>query len=372
MKDFSMLFPGRAYVGYDSIEKLQEIPFRGTRGLIITGRNFARKSGLLDNARRLIRKQSKEVFVFEGVEPEVSVETVDTAVELARRYRAEFFVGLGGGSAIDCAKAVSAIYRDRLSVKEYLDSKIPVRKETGYMVAVPTTAGSGSEATKNAVLYYTQKRIKISLRGESMVPSAVIVDPGLTMTLPPELTAYSGMDALTHAVESLFSRNANELTEILSLKALTLLVEGLLAAYKDGQDRKARYDVMLGSFTAGLAFANAGLGAAHGIGHPVGAVLNLPHGLVNAVLLPYVLKHNMSACSAQLEQIKKVTGIDLIKKIRSMNRAFGIPARISAIIPRAGEKMDEIISRVEYSASMSYNPVAMDEAAVKKILKEAL
>jgi 1,3-propanediol dehydrogenase/alcohol dehydrogenase len=372
MKDFSMLFPGRVYVGNNSLEKLSSIQIKGSRGLIITGRNFAKKSGLLDRVKKIVRKQSKEVFVFDGVEPEVSVETVDRACDLARRYRADFFIGLGGGSALDCAKAVSGIYRDHLGVKDYLDKKIPVRKDTGYLIAIPTTAGSGSEATKNAVLYYTEKRIKISLRGDSLVPSAVIIDPELTLSLPKQTTAYSGMDALTHAVESLFSRNANELTEILSMKAMTLIVDGLPKAYKNGSDGKSRYNVMLGSFTAGLAFANAGLGAAHGIGHPLGAVLNIPHGLVNAVLLPHVIEYNMSACSAQLEQIKKVTGMDLLKKIRSMNRAFGIPARISAILPRAGEKLQEILDRMDYSASMSYNPVAMDEAGVKKLLKEAL
>jgi len=372
MKDFSMLFPGRVFAGFNSLEKLSTLPIKGSKGLIITGHNFARKSGALDTVKKLIRKQSKEVFVFEGVEPEVSVETVDRACELAKRYRADFFIGLVGGSAIDCAKAVSGIYKDHLSVTEYLDAKIPVRKDTGYLIAIPTTAGSGSETTKNAVLYYTDKRIKISLRGESLVPSAVIIDPELTLSLPKQLTAYSGMDALTHAVESLFSKNSNELTEILSLKAMTLIVDGLPKAYKNGGDRKARYNVMLGSFTAGLAFANAWLGAAHGIGHPVGAVLNLPHGLVNAVLLPRVLEYNMAAIAVQLEQIKKATGVDLVKKIKSMNRAFGIPSRISEILPRAGEKMGDIIERVEYSASMSYNPVAMDEAGVKTILKGAL
>jgi alcohol dehydrogenase len=297
---------------------------------------------------------------------------VDKAAELARRYKADFFVGLGGGSAIDCAKAVSGIFKDRLSVKDYLDSKTPVRRDTGFLIAIPTTSGTGSESTKNAVLTYTEKKIKISLRGDFLVPSIAVMDPELTYSMPKEITAYTGMDALTHAVESYFSTNSNEITEILSLKAITLILDNMEAAYKKPLDKKARYNMMLGSFTAGLAFSNAGLGAVHGIGHPAGAVLKLPHGLVNAVLLPHMLKFNSRVIGPHLLQLKKATGIDMIKDIRALNKSMGIPVKLSALQKGAEKMTEEIIDRIEYSASMSYNPVKMDDKKVRQVLKGVL
>jgi alcohol dehydrogenase len=372
MKNFSMLFPGRVYFGNGCLEKLKDAPIRGRRGLIITGKHSSKKSGLLDRVKKILKNTGREIFVFDDVEPEVSVETVDKAAELARRYRADFFAGLGGGSAIDCAKAVSGIYRDRLSVKDYFDSNIPVRRDTGFLIAIPTTAGTGSESTRNAVLTYTEKQKKTSLRGDSMVPSIAVMDPELTYSMPKKITAYTGMDALTHAVESYFSSNANEITEILSFKAITLILGSMSAAYKKPSEKTARYNMMLGSFTAGLAFANAGLGAVHGIGHPAGAVLKLPHGLVNAVLLPHVLEFNLSAIGARLIQFKKATGIDMIKKIRALNKSMGIPGKLSGACKGAAKKIEEIIERVEYSASMSYNPVIMDAVKVRQILKGAL
>ena len=205
-----------------------------------------------------------------------------------------------------------------------------------------------------------------------MVPSIAVMDPELTYSMPKNITAYTGMDALTHAIESYFSSNKNVITEVLSFKAITLILGSIAAAYKKSSEKPARYNMMLGSFTAGLAFANAGLGAVHGIGHPAGAVLKLPHGLVNAVLLPYVLEFNSSVIGPQLMQFKKATGIDMIKKIKSLNKSMGIPGKLSGAYKGAGKKAEEIIERVEYSASMSYNPVIMDRAKVRQILKEVL
>ena len=371
MKDFTLLFPNRVYFGNDSLESLKNAPIKGRRGLIITGKNSAKKSGLLDREKKIIKHTGREVFIFDDVEPEVSVETVDKVADLARRYKTDFFVGLGGGSAIDCAKAVSGIYKDRLSVKSYLDSKIPLRRDTGFLIAIPTTSGTGTESTKNAVLTYTQKKIKISLRGDSLVPSIVVMDPELTYTLSNEITAYTGMDALTHAVESYFSSNANEITEILSLKAMSLIIDNIELACNKPND-KARYDMMLGSFTAGLAFANSGLGAVHGIGHPVGAVLKLPHGFVNAVLLPHILKFNLSAIEGKMLQLNKATGLDIMKVIKNLNKRMGIPKKLSGVYKGAENKLEEIMERVEYTGSMAYNPVKMNDKKVRQVLKGAL
>jgi alcohol dehydrogenase class IV len=300
------------------------------------------------------------------------VDTVDKAVIAARKKKADFFIGLGGGSAIDCAKAVAGIYKNKAGVRDYLDGKIKIDWKTGYFIAIPSTAGTGSEVTKNAVLTYPEKNNKISLRGETLVPSVVLADPELTMTMPPSVTANSGLDALSHAVESYFSTGANAYTKQLSSFAIKLILDNLPGAYLNGADRDARYNMLLASVTAGLSFANAGLGAVHGIGHTVGAVCGMPHGLVNAILLPYVEEFNSPAVAAQIAELEKTTGKGFIKKLKSLNKKLGIPSKLSKACSNIGNRLDIIMSHLSFTGSMAYNPVKMDAEKIKKILKEAV
>ena len=330
-----------------------------------------KKSGVSVKIKTLLEKTGKTIFIFDQVEPEVSVETVDRCCAYALEHNIDFIIGLGGGSALDCAKAAAGVFKSGKSVKEFIDRDISVESRPAYFIAIPTTAGTGSEVTKNSVLTYTEKEIKISLRGEGLVPDLVISDPDLTLTMGSEITAYTGMDALSHAVESYFSTGANKMTKVLSLEAITLILGNLAAAYKNGKDREARYNMMLGSLIAGLAFSNGGLGAVHGIGHPVGAICKKPHGLVNAVLMPHVLRFNQRKIKEESAKMNKAIGGDIIKKVESLNKIMDIPDKISRLDKDFAAKIDRIVSKTAYSGSMAYNPLKMDEKKVLEILRKA-
>jgi alcohol dehydrogenase len=372
MKLFSMLFPANIHFGYGSFQKLETMPVEGKRAMMVTGGKSMEKGGFLSAAGAMLKKRGIEPLVFNGVEPEVSVDTVDKAANFARKNKADLFIGLGGGSAIDCAKAVAGIYKGKAGVRDFLDGKAKIEWETGFFIAIPSTAGTGSEVTKNAVLTYPEKSNKISLRGDSLVPDAVIADPELTISMPPDITAHSGLDALSHAVESYFSTGATAYTKQLSSFAIKLIFENLPQAFVSAGDRQARYNMLLASVTAGLSFATAGLGAVHGIGHTVGAVCGIPHGLVNAILLPFVEEYNLPAIEKDVKELEKTTGKGFMKKLRSLNKKMGIPATLSKACPGINDRMEIILKHVSYSGSMAYNPVKMDAGKTAELLKGAL
>lgn len=371
MKNFSLLFPRKIIFGNGKIYELKNIDIPYKKGMLVTGKNFAKKTGLIEKIKSLL--PDKELIIFSNVEPEVSVETVDIVARIARAEKIDFIIGLGGGSALDCAKAVAGIYKENYSVKDYLDNKVKITKEPAFFIAIPTTAGTGSEVTRNAVLNYTEKDLKISLRSEKLIPDVVIADPELTITMPDTITAFTGMDALCHAVESFFSINANDFTKALAKKSIKIILENLYKAYKNGKNINARENMLYASLLAGFSFSNAGLGAVHGISHPIGAILKLPHGLLNAFLLPYVLEFNKKVIKKELKNLEKDLNCNLIQSIKNLNKKMKISEHLKNIQQGIKNNFDYIISKMEFnSGSMSYNPVKMNRTNVKKILKEII
>jgi alcohol dehydrogenase class IV len=372
MKYLSQVFPGHIHFGYGALSELETVELEGKRAMIVTGGKSMENNGFTGAVKKFLTKRGVEPFVFNGVEPEVSVDTVDKACNFARKNKIDTFIGLGGGSAIDCAKAVAGIYKGKAGARDYLDGRAKIEWETGFLTAIPSTAGTGSEVTKNAVLTYPERNNKISLRGEGLVPDAVIADPELTVSMPPEITAHSGLDALSHAVESYFSTAADGHTMQLSAFAVQCIFENLPAAFENGRDRQARYNMLLASVTAGLAFSKAGLGAVHGIGHTVGAVCGIPHGLVNAILLPHVEEFNEPAIKDRIKELEKTTGKGFLKKLRSLNKKLGIPLKLSKACSGIADRMDIIVRNISYTGSMAYNPVKMDAKKIEAILKGAV
>lgn len=374
MMNFSLIFPTNVHFGYNSLEKLSSVELKGNRCLIISGKNSMKSSGYVDRVISIFKKRKIETICFNEVEPEVSVDTVNNAVCVAKKSNAEMIIGLGGGSALDCAKAVAGIatQKDINDARDYIDGKDEIKDEPLFFIAIPSTAGTGSEATKNAVLFYPEKNNKLSLRSEKLVPKIVILDPDLTLTMNKEITAFSGMDALSHAVESFFSKGANYYTKNLSTMAINLIFEHLPVAYNDRKNKEARYFMLFASFIAGLSFANAGLGAVHGIGHTVGAVCKIPHGLVNAVLLPYVLIFNTKFCPEKLKELEAMTFKDFIKRLLQLNKKLKIPEKLSDVYHDIKNKLETILSNISFSGSMAYNPVKITIKEVELILKESI
>jgi len=372
---FTLMHPRRIRFGVGCFEEVgQEAAVLGRRALIMCGRSAMRTTGIL---RRLVEHLSLAgvgEVVFDRVEPDPSRETVEEARALGRREACDFIIGLGGGSSLDAAKATAMMMTHDGSVAEY-HSKLRAFERPGLPVlAIPTTAGSGAEATRNAVISDREKGIKESLRGPGMGATVALVDPELTVSMSPRLTADTGMDALTQAIECYLSTAAHPISDVLSLRAMSLIYANLERAYQEGHDVRNRVPVMLGSLMAGMAFADAGLGAVHGLSHPLGARLNLSHGFVCAVTLPYVLEFNYDVCKERFADMARALnlrqGSEVISAVRALNRILGIPDNLRAY--GFTEDMIPVVVAECRSNSMSKNPRPASDEDIVRIVRHLL
>lgn len=323
------------------------------------------------------------------VRGEPSVAQVEEGLRLAKAAGCEVIIGFGGGSAIDTAKAIAALLTnpgDPLDYLEVVGRNQPLHQQSAPFLAVPTTAGTGSEVTRNAVLSVPEKQVKVSLRSPLMLARAAVVDPELTYSLPPEITASTGMDALAQVIEPYVSRRSNPLTDLYCKEGIRRGARSLLRAYQNGQDVSARHDMAFTSLMGGLALANAGLGAVHGFAGPVGGMFNAPHGAVCAVLLPPVVAANARALQERepnnpalaryREVAQMVTGRedaqveDLVNWLEDLRTSLRLPA-----LSQYGMKQSDIPVVVEKSAvasSMKANPIVLSQDELSVILDRAL
>ena len=237
-----------------------------------------------------------------AIQAEPSGYLVRQGVELARREQCDLVIAFGGGSAIDAGKAIAALLTNGGELSDYLEvigKGQPLRHPSVPFIAVPTTAGTGSEVTRNAVLASPEHQVKVSLRSPLMLPRLAVVDPELTLELPPAVTASTGLDALTQLIEPYVSIRANPLTDGFCLEGLRRVSRSLRRAYHSGRDIAAREDMSLASLLGGLALANAGLGVVHGFAAPMGGMFDAPHGAICAALLPHGMAINIRACRAR-------------------------------------------------------------------------
>lgn len=275
-----------------------------TSALVVTDRLLVER-GVVGPAIEMLREAGVLAGVYDGVVTEPTVPYVTDVVELLRSSGGDAFVALGGGSAIDTAKAASAI----------LEESEPLATFEGYgrfskayvpVVAVPTTAGTGSEVTRVAVITDTDRDVKMLFVDDALLPAAAVVDPALTVSCPPAVTASAGMDALSHAIEAYVSRRAQPFTDALALSAARLIAGSIRTAMADGADMTARSRMMDGQLQAGLAFSNASVALVHGMSRPLGAVFGVPHGIANAMLLPVVTRYSLEGAPARYDDLARV------------------------------------------------------------------
>ncbi|GAB4305060.1 MAG: iron-containing alcohol dehydrogenase [Promethearchaeota archaeon] len=335
-------------------------------------------------------REDLELIVFTKPPGEPTVEAVEAGTKLARESGVRVVVGVGGGSVLDVAKAIAGMLTNPGRVSEYQDGR-PFPNRALPFVAVPTTAGTGSEVSNNAVLIDPERGLKASVRGENLRARLAVVDPLLTYTAPPEVTAHSGMDALTQAIEAYTSRAANFISDAFAELAIPLLAGNLQAAYQDGTNAEARSGMALGSLMSGLAFSNAKLGAVHGFAHPLGARFGIPHGLVCAVLLPHVMAYNLPVVTEKYARLADLfvrggfsTSLlgdppkaNVEDKARWTLRAVGellaslkIPSNLSQL-GVSKEHADEIVGETK-GGSLANNPRDTSPESLKQILLEAI
>ena len=356
----------------------------GRRALVTTGLNPRHSEQLL-----AVLSVNGVDYVTLAVPDEPTTDLARQGVRLARESGCDLVIGLGGGSAIDAAKAVAALAAnggDPLDYLEVVGRGQPLTKPSWPCVAIPTTAGAGAEVTRNAVLASPAHGIKASLRSPTMAPRLAIVDPELTYSLPPEVTASTGLDALTQLIEPFTSSKANPLTGALCREGMMRASRSLRTAFENGQDAAAREDMALASLFGGLALANAGLGAAHGFAGPVGGTFHAPHGAVCAAFLPHVMAVNVRALcarqpgSAALRRYDEVAQIvtgrnaaqaeDGIAWVKSLATALRVPTLAAYGVTTAD--FPALIEKTAIASSTKANPITLTPDELGEILALAL
>lgn len=299
-------FPKVSYTGWGSLEKVKmELEEWKPNHILIVTDYTLQKMGLIDE-HLLPLLEGFSYMVYTDIEPEPSLACGQRLVDFTRNGEFDFVIGMGGGSTLDLAKLTAVISQNEGSVDRYLNLNGTGNLERKGLpkLLIPTTSGTGSEVTNIAVL--SLEGTKDVVAHDYLLADAAIVDPQLTMSVPKRITAATGIDALTHAVEAFLSVHANEVTDALAIKAMELISSSIRQAVHHGDDREAREAMSLGSYTAGLAFFNAGVAGVHALAYPLGSQFKLPHGESNAVLLPYVMSYIAPSCQEKMQQVHSI------------------------------------------------------------------
>jgi len=333
--------PGKIIFGPGGLSQVgAEAKRLGNKVLVVLGRSAMRKSGALNRLTRLLKENNLEYIVYENIPSDPTVETVDNGANFARKEGCNLVIALGGGSVLDTGKAISAMVTNEGSVADYQEIEGKGRKfktKPIPFIAIPTTSGTGSEATKNAVITNTKLGLKKSIRDPWLIPEIALVDPELTLSLPPYVTAICGGDALTQCVESYLGKKSQEITDALALHAIGLIGKNLVKTVKDGKNLEARKNMAMAALLSGLCLSNSGLGAAHALSHPLGVYYKIPHGLSCAVLLPYVMEYNLPVVTKRLTKIAQSLGedISILSETENAQRAVD---KVKDLLTQAGIK----------------------------------
>ena len=359
------------------------LPEGATRLLLVTGPrvskdpHFARILASLEAA-------GYDCAVYADTMPEPSVAAVDAAAHVTRESGAKLLIAVGGGSPIDCAKAMAMLATNEGSVRDYLfGGSKTIQHPPLPIIAVPTTAGSGSEVTASSVIDDTERGVKLSVTHEGLIPRYAVVDPLMHLGMPPAVTAATGMDALTHAIEAFVSLNASPISDAYAEKCIELVGRHLRTAVGDGQNRAARGGMAVAAVLGAAAFLNGGLGAVHGISQSLGGVAHLSHGETNAVMLPVVMERNLAGNPGKFARIARLLGevtdglsereaaAKAVTAVRTLSADVGIPRCLSDMGVRR-EMFEEIVRGTMGYRLLAVNPVKITERDVYDFLENAI
>lgn len=372
--------PRDTYYGRGSLEQLKNI--KGKKAIIVLGGGSMKKFGFVDRAVTYLKEAGIETLLFENVEPDPSVETVMKGAEVMREFEPDWVISMGGGSPIDAAKAMWVFYEypDTTFEEIIQPFSFPELRQKAKFIAIPSTSGTATEVTAFSVITDYAKGIKYPLADYNITPDIAIVDPDLAETMPPTLTAHTGMDALTHAVEAYVSTLNSPFTDPLAIKAIRMVFEYLPASYEG--DSKAREQMHYAQCLAGQAFSNALLGIVHSMAHKTGAAFStghIPHGCANAIYLPYVIQFNAKNAMGRYVDIAKsvgITGTDrecvkaLCDKINEYNKKLNIPKSLREFGIKEEEFKEKLAKVSELAigdACTGSNPRQITPAEMEKL-----
>lgn len=316
----------------------------GTGSVMLITDTFLKSSGATESLEKSLSDNGIGCIVYDKVMPNPTVNNVEDALAVYKKSKCQALIAFGGGSAIDCAKAVGArVAYPKKSLKQ-LGGILKIHRKLPTLVAIPTTAGTGSEVTVTAVITDSDTRHKYTMNSFPLIPHYAVLDPKVTYTLPPQLTATTGMDALTHAVEAYIGRSTTKETRSLAKETVKLIFGNIEKAYTDGTNHNARANMLRAAYAAGIAFSKSYVGYIHAVAHSLGGRYNIPHGLANSVLMPIVLEEYGDSVHKKLHELGIVAGVcdttdsdkvgaeKFISTIKAMNKRMGIPEKLSGIL----------------------------------------
>ncbi|QVK18416.1 iron-containing alcohol dehydrogenase [Mycoplasmatota bacterium] len=361
--------------GEGTLEYLSTL--KGTKAMLVTGGSSMKRFGFLDQAKGYLEKAGMEVALFDGVEPNPSVETVENGAKAMQDFEPDWIVAIGGGSALDAAKIMWAFYEyPELKFEEIITpGSLPELRNKAKFIAIPSTSGTASEITAFSVITDTKNHIKYPIVSGEITPDIAIIDPALPQKMPAHITANTGMDVMAHACEAYASTNASSYTDPYAMEAIKLVYEKLPVAFENGDDMDARFAMHNASALAGMAFTNASLGLVHSLAHKIGGEFGVTHGLANAILMPYIIQYNRKYTD-KYKDIEKQLGVeDLPTALKALNTKLNIPLTFKEVteVEITEEKFVEVLDRMSKNAladpctlTNPGNPTVEDVKAIYK------
>jgi alcohol dehydrogenase class IV len=354
---------------------------KGTKVLLVTDPGV-QKAGMTEKLEEVLRKSGIPFHIYNDIEPDPDIEGVMKGRDFAREAGCDCVVGLGGGSALDTAKAIGLMLGNEGHIRDYVGiNKVPSKGVP--VIAVPTTAGTGSELTIWSVLSDKKAKIKLSVGSPFNCPDLALCDPELTVTLPPSITAATGMDALTHALESYVNKATQPISEALSIQSMKLIAGSLRTAVVQGENLQARYDMLLASLIAAMAFNPTRLGLSHALAIPLGAHFHIPHGIVNAILLPEVMEFNLIGNLSKFKEIAQLFGMPVerlspreaaeqsVIAVRQLKQDVGIHQKLSDYGLTEND-LDLIAKEAMTSGNVPVNPRKPTLEDLKQLCRQAM
>ncbi|WP_019394131.1 iron-containing alcohol dehydrogenase [Priestia filamentosa] len=369
--------------GTGSISKIGEEAqkLKATKVMIITDK-VIHQTGLLSKVIAPLEEAGLVTDILDDVVPEPPFENLEQMITQIEGKDYDLLVGVGGGSALDITKVLSIMLTNQENVRDFVGIE-KVQNAGVPTILVPTTSGTGSEVTYNAIFTDLRDQVKKGIVSSYLLPKVAIIDPELTLTVPPSVTAATGMDALVHAVESYTAIRAGELTDGIALHAIKLISRSLRKAVYNGKDLKAREDMAMGSLLAGISLGNAGVGAVHALAYPLGGKFKVPHGVANSLLLPFVMKYNAVADLEKFSEVAKAMGENIeglslreaadcaVQALAKLSQDVGIPSTLKDV----GVTAEDISNLAEEASKidrlLNNNPRWLTVKEIKKIYEEA-
>ncbi len=385
MSTYALLNAGRIIAGPGSIESINEVVTDlGARKVLIISDKGVARAGLIEKPKAILEAAGVAVAVLDDTPPEPDVEQVNAILAAALPHGAQAVIGIGGGSAMDVAKIVAVLLNNDVSLRDLLKGKAKIARRGAPTLMVPTTAGTGSETTPNSIILVPEDELKVGIVSPKLMPDCVILDPELTVGLPPAITASTGMDALCHAIECYTSKKGNPFSDMLALKAITLISRSIRTAFNDGKNLNARHDMLLGAMYGGMCIATSSTTAVHALAYPLGGKYRIAHGISNAILLPFVMRFNAVGNEDKFCDIALAMGLDVSEKtpqevasvmidaLFALNRDLAIPGDLKRWNITEADLETLVEGAAKVTRLLDNNPRPMNKADIRAIYSQLI